>query len=524
MPGKDGRPRPAAFGAGPGQPVDGRQEWPAGAPRVPPAQQPPGQWALAQWAPGQRPPAQRLSAQRPAEPGELPQAAGWLDDGQLPQGIWDDDPQSPCAQGSGARSDPKVAGAPAGPGPRSDGRFAAEWSPKGVTVRRNSLLRRRRRAGGGAMVRKAAPEDGLRPVEFAADEFAVEWPVSEGPISDRRVPDGTRPDRTGLGETGSGRTRPPGSARQRSERWNGAGGRWLVWMMRAVIWAVLIVIGFRGVASIVTSVGQTGSSTGAGAARGRFPTALAEAFVLQFGDVYLNFSPASAAQRAAELTPFIPVGSDPQFGWNGTGSQQLQSEEVASVSVLSAHQATVTLLARVNSGLIELGVPVYSAKGGLVVSAEPALLPAPGRVSPPPAPTARSDPTVKAALASHLPAFFTAYASGDPETLAKFLAPGAVVTGLGGAVTFGSVAAIEVPAGGATRRIAVSVVWQLPALATPVQQPAPGSRRQSGDTSQAAATPPVPPGLQMTYDMTIVRQHGAWYVKAIGPSAQQGGS
>jgi hypothetical protein len=361
------------------------------------------------------------------------------------------------------------------------------------------------------MVRKATPDDGLRPVEIAADEFAVDWPGS-----DVIAPDGIAPN-----GTGPGRTRSPGSARQRSAQWSGAGGRWLVWSMRAVIWAVLIVIGFRGVASIVASVRQPGSGTAAGAASGRFPTSLAEAFALQFGDVYLNFSPATAGQRAAELTPFVPVGSDPQFGWNGSGSQQLQSEEIASVSVLSAHQATITLLARVNSGLIELGVPVYSAQGGLVVSAEPALLPAPGRVSPPPASAAPSDAAVKAALAGELPAFFTAYASGDPETLARFLTRGAVITGLGGAVTFGSLATIEVPAGGTTRRIAVSVIWQIPALATPVPAPTTSDRlRQSGNTPSVST---VPPGLEMTYEMTVVRQHGTWYVKAIGPSAQQPG-
>ena len=82
----------------------------------------------------------------------------------------------------------------------------------------------------------------------------------------------------------------------------------------------------------------------AAAAGSGFPTGLAEAFALQFGNVYLNFSPATAAQRASELAPFIPVGSDPQFGWNGAGPQQLQSEQVASISVQDANHAVVTLL------------------------------------------------------------------------------------------------------------------------------------------------------------------------------------
>jgi len=38
---------------------------------------------------------------------------------------------------------------------------------------------------------------------------------------------------------------------------------------------------------------------------------------------------------------------------------------------------------------------------------------------------------LNAALGKQLPAFFEAYASGDPVTLGRFLAPGAKVTGLG---------------------------------------------------------------------------------------------
>lgn len=358
------------------------------------------------------------------------------------------------------------------------------------------------------MARKATLDRGLRPDELAADEFAT----------DEAGPDGTLPARP---------------VRMRRQPWGGAGGRWLLWVLRAVIWAVVVIVGFRGVASIVSSVRQPSggaAGSGAGPAGNAFPASLAEAFALQFGQVYLNFSPATAGQRAADLTPFIPVGADPQFGWNGAGSQQLQSEQVASVSVSSEHQATVTLLARVSSGLIELGVPVYSARGGLVVSAEPALLPAPDRASPPRARATAGDPAARTALAAQLPGFFRAYASGDQQQLARFLASGSHVTGLGGAVTFGSVTGMEVPAGGAIRRIAVSVTWELPAppaARAPQRSAARNRPRQTeSSTAPSGSTPPVsaaPPGLQMTYEMTVVRQHGAWYVSAIGPSAAQPG-
>jgi hypothetical protein len=339
------------------------------------------------------------------------------------------------------------------------------------------------------MVRKATPDLSLRPDELAAADEAVRGVQDPAKLTERRP-----------------------------SQWRGSGGRWLVWAFRAVIWAVLLIVGFRGVEAIATGARQPSDGNGnasATVASGGFPTGLAEAFALQFGNVYLNFSPATAAQRASDLTPFIPVGSAPEFGWNGAGSQELQSEQIASISVQSAHRAIVTLLARINTGLIELAVPVYSAQGGLVVSAEPALLPVPERVTPPSAPSPANDSVAMAALTGQLPGFFRAYASGDQEILGRFLAPGASVIGLGGAVTFGSISGMEVPPGGATRRIAVSVMWQLPG------QPSPRPRgRKSARTSSVSS---APPGLEMTYEMTVARQNGTWYVQAIGPSLEQPG-
>ena len=336
------------------------------------------------------------------------------------------------------------------------------------------------------MVRKATLDHGLRPDEVAA--------------GDEAVPSVTEPDEL----TG-----------RRSRQWRGAGGRWMIWGLRAVIWAVLIIIGFRGVTSILSnpapsSSGAASTSNAAAGTDTGFPTDLAEAFALQFGNVYLNFSPATAGQRASDLTPFIPVGSDPQFGWNGAGTQQLQSEQVASISVQNAHHAVVMLLAQVNTGLIELAVPIYATQGGLVVSAEPALLPGPPRANPPQPSSAESDSTAMNALSGQLPGFFRAYASGDQQTLSRFLAPEAVVTGLGGAVTFSSISAMQVPSGGSMRNITVSVVWQVVGQSTV---------RPHARQSVSAA----PAGLEMTYQMTVVQQNGTWYVKAIGPSDQPPG-
>jgi Conjugative transposon protein TcpC len=300
-----------------------------------------------------------------------------------------------------------------------------------------------------------------------------------------------------------GRTHP----RQR----RGAGGRWHIWAFRAVLWAVILLIGYRGVAAIVSGSSAAGSVTTPPASRpaGGFPAALAEAYALQFGAVYLNFSPATATQRADQLSAFLPPGADSQLGWNGAGSQQLASEQVAGIAVQSSHRAIVTLLAMINGHLMELGVPLYSASGGLVVSGEPALLPPPARVTPPQPQSTSADPTTEAVLTAQLPAFFQAYASGDEVTLGRFLARGAQVTGLGGAVTFGSLAQVSVPAGGTTRHVTATVIWHLASAA--------GKSSPGGSASSVSAAPAA---LEMTYEMTVVRQQGTWYVRAIGAATE----
>jgi hypothetical protein len=314
--------------------------------------------------------------------------------------------------------------------------------------------------------------------------------LDRGPHSDTH--DGGSDIRTPLADPGA-QTRP--------SPWRGAGGRWAVWTLRAVIWIVLIVVGVRGVIAI--ALGQTTPSHSPGtsskhSASSNFPSSLAQAYALQFASVYLNFNQASQAQRARQLANFLPNGTSSQLGWNKAGSLTLQSDQVAGVSVQDAQHAVVTLLARVNGSLMELGVPIYAANGAMVVSGEPAWLGAPPRITPPPSPPAAgSDSSTQAALTAQLPSFFQAYASGSSAAMARFLAHGASITGLGGAVTYSSISSVFVPRGGDTRQITVTVVWQIP--------------------GRAGAAPAQ---LQMTYDMTVVSQNANWYVQSIRASAQ----
>jgi hypothetical protein len=293
---------------------------------------------------------------------------------------------------------------------------------------------------------------------------------------------------------------------QTGKPWRGSGGRWLVWTFRFVVWAVLLIIGYRGVTAIVMPDKNSSGSSGAPAADPSqgFPVAVAEAYALQFGSVYLNFSPANADERAKELATFLPSGASDQLGWNGAGTLELQSEQVAGIKVADSQHAVVTLLARASGQMFELGVPVYAADGGLSISAEPALLPPPARATTPQPSNQSSDPDASAALGRQLPAFFEAYASGDPVTLGRFLAPGATVTGLGGSVTYHSIAGMYVPPGGDSRTITVSVLWHV----------------QAGASSGSSDVTNTPAGLEMTYQMQVIQQGGSWYVKSIGTSLQ----
>jgi hypothetical protein len=268
-----------------------------------------------------------------------------------------------------------------------------------------------------------------------------------------------------------------------------------------IIWVVLIVIGARGVIAIAfnqTTPAKSSGTATSGSQSSKFPSSRAGAYALEFASVYLNASQSGQAKRARELADFLPNGSAAQLGWNKAGSLTLQSDQVAGITVQDSHHAVVTVLARVNDQLMELGVPIYTAHGAMVVSGEPAWLGAPKRANPGPPAAKAADSSTEAALTAQLPGFFQAYASGNQPAIAKFLAHGASITGLGGALTFSSISSVHVPVGGSTRQITVGVVWQIPG--------------QSGA---------APAQLQMTYDMIVVSQNANWYVQSIQAATTQ---
>jgi hypothetical protein len=295
--------------------------------------------------------------------------------------------------------------------------------------------------------------------------------------------------------------------------WQGSGGRWMLWPLRGVLWATLLVIAFRGITAIVFNAAAAPAGAGTGprsTAAGPFPVALAEAYAAEFGRVYLSFSPQNQGQREQALAALVPakvLADNPDLGWNGTGQLNLQAEQVAGITVQDPRHAVVMLLVLVNGQLMQLGVPIAASGTGVVVSGEPAWLSAPPQVSPPLAALGTSDQVAQSQLMNQLPAFFQAYASGS-ATLNRFAVRGVSLTGLGGAVTFGAIGALHVPPGGPTRQITVTVIWQLP-------EPSGSNTFGNLGTSE----------LAVTYRMSVVDlQGGKWYVKEIGASTEAVGA
>ena len=294
--------------------------------------------------------------------------------------------------------------------------------------------------------------------------------------------------------------------------WSGAGGRWALWPLRVVLWLALLVIAFRGITAIAFDEGSRAAAgpAPASSAAGQFPVTLAEAYAAEFGRVYLSLDPQTQAQREQALAAFVPASlaaAHPDLGWNGAGQLSLQAEQVAGITVQDRQHAVVTLLAMVNGQLMELGVPVAASGRGVVISAQPAWLPAPPQISPPSSAPGGSDNAAQIQLLNFLPAFFRAFA-GDSAALGRFLAPGVSLTGLGGAVSFDSIAGLHVPPGGPTRQITVTVIWQLP--------------EQAGLT---AGNLGVTSQLEMSYGVSVVElQPGQWHVKGIGATTEAVGA
>jgi hypothetical protein len=299
---------------------------------------------------------------------------------------------------------------------------------------------------------------------------------------------------------GDGRRRSGRGDSDRGARWGGAGGRWLVYLGRFVLWAFIVVILVNGIRAIADRF--TGSSTGGTPSTGTtastppsasgFPTATAAGYALAFAHVYLNYSSATADQRQSELATFLAPGLDTQLGWNGSGNMTLENATVGAVVPHGTTGATVTILALANGKSFELAVPIYARGGAMSVSGDPAVLPMPAKAQAPSVMPANPDTTLESQLMGPLATFFQAYAGANAGTLHQYAASS--VNGLGGTVSLSQIVSIAAPHGPAgSRTVTVTVEWQVPAT---------GARQQ-------------PSQLEQTYELNVVRQNRTWFVESI---------
>lgn len=287
-------------------------------------------------------------------------------------------------------------------------------------------------------------------------------------------------------------------------RWSGSGGRWWVWVGRAVLWAFIIVVVVNGIRAPFERFTQPDAQTGASASpKSNFPTTQASAYALQFASAYLNYDEKNPAARAAKLAPYLPDSADQQLGWNGSGAMTLDSAQVAGVDVRDQHNAVVTLSVSVNGKWMELAVPVYTSGGAMAIKGQPALMPAPRKATVPDAETVTEDSAVETQLKTDLKGFFVAYAASDTASLDRFLAPNTSLSGLGGAVEYAGIKSVVVPDGGDRRHATITVAWRIPSATRP-------RGASAGE-------------LEQTYDLTIVRNQDKWDVEQLRGSTEPAG-
>ncbi|GAB3207669.1 conjugal transfer protein [Marinactinospora thermotolerans] len=282
----------------------------------------------------------------------------------------------------------------------------------------------------------------------------------------------------------------------------GAGGRWWVWVGRALLWAFILVVLINGIwMPFRSGIAQAPAGDSEATETVDFPETAAAAFALRFSHAYLNADPDQAQERAAALAEFVPEGRASALALDGAALTG-ENIEVLGVDVQDENNAVVRVSADVNDTPMSLDVPVYAAPGGdeLVVSGEPALLAAPGRAELPATSEGETDAQARGELEPILEGFFEAYAE-TPEHLSRYVESEARITPLpADTLTFAQLRDVVVPAGGSggedVRQVRATVVWRL-----------------AGSEAD----------LSQSYRLTVVRD-GDWYVRDIQGASNSFGS
>jgi len=246
-----------------------------------------------------------------------------------------------------------------------------------------------------------------------------------------------------------------------------AAGRWT---LQVLLWAAVLLVLAAGAQSIVRTV-TTFRTALLSVAPPPWGDAQAQRVATAFATDYLTWDSADAAARARALAPYLPAGTDPALGWDGRGRQAVLFAIPGEVERVGPGRAVVRVDARVRqyqrggaAGWTaldpiwrHLAVPMALAGGQVMVSGAPAYLgqtavPAYSRPADP-----GTDRAVTQATIADAERFFFAYAA---DRLGLVTAPGTMLTGLGGSVSFVGLDAWTVFAGtGDERDAAATVRW-----------------------------------------------------------------
>ncbi|HET9154275.1 MAG TPA: conjugal transfer protein [Solirubrobacterales bacterium] len=213
------------------------------------------------------------------------------------------------------------------------------------------------------------------------------------------------------------------------------------------------------------------------------------AFAVRFARIYL------ADPSGAALEPFLAEGA--RVG-TGTPSKEetgdVAQAEVSGVEDLGGGRAVLTVACELRDArTLYLAVPIVRSKAGEVAAlGAPSIVAAPGAagVDSGEQPQAVAGPdaaAIQGLVAKFLPTYL---AAGDPGSLSYFLAPGAAVQPLGGAIGFR----------------AITGVTQLGSGEGPIRSVLAAAR--ASDPASGAVYP-------VAYRLELVKRGGHWYVEAV---------
>lgn len=257
------------------------------------------------------------------------------------------------------------------------------------------------------------------------------------------------------------------------------------WAIAALVILAAVLLILRGFAPVQQTVNNTFTTSGVSSV-GEYAAA--------FARDWFTWDEERRDEREARLTVYNPTLA--ATGWDGSGTQRVLDARPFSQEELEGAATRVTVRVVVDTSPAAFYVDVLTAAddGAYAVQSVPTVVPAPNLASysgPLEEPSnAEQDPALTAEVTEVLNSFFDAWVTG--ERLGQFVRDSGRFAPLGGGMTYDRITNLIIPAlsdgqDANTRTVTVHVDWIWP----------------SGGKAPA------------TYDVTVVREAGKWFVESI---------